>query len=311
MTEPGTTTSGAGRQTVLVIDDDEDIHALVEARLRPENVEVRTARDARAGLQEARRAPPDLILLDLGLPDSTGLELFRSIQACRELAEVPVIFLSGTADVGVKVQAFDAGAADYVTKPFDAVELRARVRATLRAKRYRDLLATRAQLDGLTGLWNRAYFDQRLGDEVAAAVRHERRLSLIMVDIDHFKTLNDAHGHPFGDLVLRRVADALLTCLRAGDAACRYGGDEFGLILREADAAAAAAAAERTRLAIGALDFRPAVDNPAITASLGYASNELLTDPRNFTAAELIAAADAAMYGAKRGGRNRISHAHG
>ncbi len=296
-------------QSVLVVDDAGDIHDLVEARLRPEGVAIQHAFDAERALAAARASRPDLVLLDLELPGASGLELCRRFKADPDLAAIPVIFLTGTVDVDVKVQAFDAGAIDYVVKPFDAVELRARVRSALRTKRYQDLLATRAQLDGLTGLWNRAYFDERLDEEAAHALRHRRPLGLVLLDVDHFKKLNDAHGHPFGDLVLRRVADVLASTARRGEIPCRYGGEEFGVILRDTDAAGAAVVAERLRARIEALGVTNGGVAVPVTASVGYGAPEDLPDPGAWAPADLVIAADAALYAAKRAGRNRIHRA--
>src|SRR5262245_45435509 len=190
------------RQGVLVIDDSELIHDVLAVRLRPEEVLLHRATSAADGVARARELAPDLILLDLTLPDATGFEVLRRLKEDPATAQVPVIFLTAAADTEAKVKAFDAGAVDYVTKPFQVAELRARVRAALRTKRYQDLLATRAQIDGVTGLWNRAYLDQRLAEETAALRRHQRPFALLMIDLDGFKELNDAHGHPFGDRVL-------------------------------------------------------------------------------------------------------------
>jgi diguanylate cyclase (GGDEF)-like protein len=288
---------------VLVIDDSQDIHDLVGARLKSEGVSLRAALDAAEGLRAAAEHRPDLILLDLDLAGSSGIEVCRALKADPDLAVAPVIFLTGTVDVATKVQAFDAGAVDYITKPFDSVELKARVRSALRTKRLHDLLATRAQLDGLTGLWNRAYFDARLADEVAFAGRQGRPVALVLLDVDHFKRINDTHGHPFGDTVLRAVAEALTGELRRGEAACRYGGEEFGVILREADLAGAEAVAERLRRAVEGLALVNGTRPVPVTASFGVASG----GPGSMPApAQLLAEADRTLYRAKQEGRNRV-----
>lgn len=296
-------------QSVLVIDDSQDIHDLIELELRPEAVRIYHAFNANAALVSIRLDRPDLLLLDIALPGQSGLELCRQLKADPDLSAIPVIFLTATVDVGVKVQAFEAGATDYVTKPFDVVELRARVRAALRTKRSQDLLATRAQFDGLTGLWNRYYFDSRLEGEALLALRHGWPLSLILLDLDHFKRLNDHYGHPFGDLALRRVADTLRSTLRRGEIVCRYGGEEFGIILREANVAQAEVAAERVRAQIAGLELVNGTEQVRITASLGVGSSELLQEPQRFSPVALVAAADEALYAAKRTGRNRICRA--
>jgi two-component system, cell cycle response regulator len=293
-------------QRVLVIDDAEDIHDLVEVRLRDEQVEVRHAFDAESGLAAARHERPDLVLLDLDLPGRTGLEVCRELMADPSLAATPVIVLTGTATIESKVQAFEAGAIDYVTKPFDAVELKARVRSALRTKRYHDLLATRAQLDGLTGLWNRAFFDARLAEDVATGARYGREVALLLVDIDHFKAVNDRCGHPFGDAVLRQVADAIAGCLRTGDVACRYGGEEFGLILREADPGGATAAAERVRATVAGLVLTHGGVRVRVTVSVGHATTARLALAGPVTPQALLEAADRGLYLAKRAGRDRV-----
>jgi len=291
-------------QSVLVIDDAQDIHDLVEARLRAEGVRIWHALDARTGIALARERRPDPSLLDLDLADASGLDVCRELKADPELAAVPVIILTGTVDVPTKVRAFDAGAIDYVTKPFDAIELRARVRAALRTKRYQDLLATRAQIDPLTGLWNRAYFDARLAEDVTTAARHQRPLGLMMIDVDHFKAINDDYGHPFGDGVLRMVATTIAGALRAGDVACRYGGEEFGVILRETTAQAAVSLAERVRDTV-ARALLGAPETPVhVTVSIGCSGTDLF--PGCATAETVLAAADRGLYAAKRTGRNRV-----
>jgi two-component system cell cycle response regulator len=292
-------------QTILVIDDAEDVHDLVRVRLHAEGIQIRHALDPDSALAIAVDAPPDLILLDLDLPGKSGLEVCALLRADPRLAEIPVIFLTGTVDVATKVRAFEAGAVDYVTKPFDAIELRARVGAALRIKRYLDLLATRARLDGLTGLWNRAYFEDRLAEDLAAAARYQRDLALLVIDVDRFKSLNDRFGHPFGDLVLRKIAEAIAGGLRPGDVACRLGGDELAAILREADREAALASGQRIRAAIAALDLRHGDQRVEVTVSIGAAA----THDGQADAATLMAAADRALYTAKRRGRNQVADA--
>lgn len=291
-------------QSVLVIDDSHDVHRLLDARLRPEGLIVHHAFDAEDGLAKARHLQPDLILLDITMPDTTGFQVCQQLKADPGTADLPVIFLSAAEAAYAKVQGLDLGAVDFVTKPFEVAELKARVRAALRTKRCHDLLASRAQIDALTGLWNRAYFNQRLSDELAAARRYRRSVSLVMMDLDHFKQMNDLYGHPFGDRVLQSVGEVLTATLRSTDAPCRYGGEEFGLILAETDAKGAEFTVRRVQDQLAAIDLN-LVDRVPVTASFGLAAHEHLAGEQ-LTVDALVAAADDALYAAKRAGRNRL-----
>jgi len=297
------------RPVVLVIDDSQDIHDILAVRLQPEQVDLHGAREAQDGLVRARALVPDLVLLDIDMPNMTGFELCQRLKADPVTAAVPIIFLTGATEVYTKVQGFDLGAVDYVTKPFQPAELRARVRAALRTKRYHDLLATRAQIDGLTGLWNRAYFDRRLREEALAAVRYQRAVSLVMLDLDHFKRLNDDHGHPFGDRVLQAVGEVLWCELRAVDAPCRYGGEELGLILTHTDLDGAMVVGERVRSAIAGMGIRHKGAPVHVTASVGVSATSLVPADQAVTAETLIDLADQALYRAKRAGRDRVERA--
>jgi diguanylate cyclase (GGDEF)-like protein len=265
------------------------------------------ALDAEAGLAIARQRRPDLVLLDLDLPGRSGLDLCKELRGDAELSSIPVIFLTGTVDVATKVRAFDAGAVDYVTKPFDAVELKARVRAALRTKRLLDLLASRAQLDGLTGLWNRSYFDARLADAIAAFQRHYRGAGVLLVDVDRFRELSESAGHPFGDAVLRAIAEAVTAPLRAGDIACRYGGEVIAIILHEIDRTGAAIVAERLRARVHALELAHAGRRVSVTVSIGYATSDMLLEKKPLTAEWLVATADRGVYISRRAGGNHTS----
>lgn len=297
------------RQCVLVVDDSEDIHRLVEARLRSEQVTLLHAPDADRALDIARRELPDLILLDLDMPGTDGLTLCRILKEDDELRHIPVIFLTGTLDVETKVKAFDLGAADYVTKPFDSIELKARVRAALRTKRYHDLLTTKARIDALTGLWDRGYLDGQLSAEVSLFRRSGLPVSVLMLDIDHFKSINDTFGHPFGDLVIQQVARVINRMSRASDVACRYGGEEFCVILRNTTLDDAGLLADRIRRGIAALSFSAPNGAVAVTVSIGVSGSDALASGEGLTGQALIEAADKALYAAKSNGRNRVESA--
>jgi two-component system, cell cycle response regulator len=297
-------------QIVLAIDDSPDIHRLLEVRLRPEGLVLQHALSSEEGLAKALAIKPDLILLDVDMPLLSGFEVCQRLKDDPVTASIPVIFLTGASAVQTKVQGFDLGAVDYVVKPFEPAELRARVRAALRTKRFQDLLAARSHVDGLTGVWNRTYFNQRFGEEIAAAKRYGRVVSLIMLDLDHFKGHNDSFGHPFGDQVLQAVGDILHAVLRATDAPCRFGGEEFALILTETDEHGAQVTAERVRRQIEQCEFRPKDRQIHVTASLGLASSAIF-DAKSLDVPSLLIAADDALYRAKHEGRNRVCVAKG
>ena len=296
-------------QTVLAIDDSPEIHQLLKVRLKNLDVILSHADCGFDGFEQALASNPDLILLDVMMPDASGFDICRKLKATTETRNIPVIFLTGASDVDQKVLGFDVGAVDYIQKPFDSAELNARVRAALRTKRFQDMLAQRAMIDGLTGLWNRAHFDQRMHEEVAAAARYDRPLSLIMMDVDKFKNLNDNHGHPFGDEVLQAVGDVLQDSARTSDWPCRYGGEEFGLILRETDLEGANIMAERVREEIESLHLRNKSQLVSVTASFGVVSSTLCMNPCDLSSKWMIESADRALYASKEGGRNRVSTA--
>lgn len=285
--------------TLLVIDDSPDIHRLLAARLRTEGWTLLGAESAMEGIAMVEACPPSLILLDVDMPAIDGFEALRVLKSSPATINVPVIIISANSSAQDKVMGLDLGAIDYVAKPFDFSELRARIRVALRTQRLMEMLSKHAHIDGLTGLWNRAHFDARLGEHVAVARRTAQPLSLVLCDLDRFKSINDTFGHPSGDVVLQRFATILTETLRESDIACRYGGEEFVVILPNATPEQAAAVMERARIALAAERWKRHPERP-VTASFGVAPVS------EAGAAEAIVAADAALYRAKSGGRNRI-----
>ena len=291
---------------LLAIDDSELIHRLLQVRLAGERLELHSALSAKDGLRLAKELNPAVILLDITLDEMDGFELLSRLKQDPITHDIAVIFISATSDTMDRVRGLDLGAVDFIIKPFEVVELKARVRSALRMQHLVRMLEHRAQIDGLSGLWNRRYFDQRLQQEWSEAVRHDRPLSLVMCDIDRFKRLNDQFGHPFGDGVIERVAN-ILTSGRGSDIVCRYGGEEFGMILPSTPLERAQEVAERHRQAIEAQVW-PGHTDLITTSSFGVADLQLL--PEGSTPDELVRAADAALYRAKQSGRNRVDCAH-
>jgi diguanylate cyclase (GGDEF)-like protein len=288
------------KSKVLMIDDAKMMHAVVKARLAAEEVELHSAFDGRAGIELAAAVQPDIILLDVEMPDPNGFEVCRMLKDHTDLSNIPVIFLTGAGSTEQKVRGLNLGAIDYVTKPFDAAELQARVAAGLRMKELLDLLSRKAMIDGLTGLYNRGYLNQRLAEEIAHASRHNRPLACLMLDVDHFKSVNDTHGHGFGDLVLKEIGGVIQQVSRREDVACRYGGEEFAILARETTGGAAMQFAERLRAGIEAAVCHRGRISVKVTCSLGVSEFVAGVD-------DLVDRADKALYRSKQAGRNRVT----
>lgn len=287
---------------VLVIDDSIDVHRLLSARLRGEPIELSMAVSGEEGLRRAEETRPAVVLLDLDMPGMDGFEVLRELKDRPATRDTPVIVLSGLNSSQDKVTAFDLGAQDYVTKPFDLTELRVRLRAALRLSRLLGMLAQHAQVDGLTGLWNRRYFDTRWAEEIAGATRHNRPLSIAILDLDHFKSINDMFGHPAGDAVLEGFAGLLREERRATDIACRFGGEEFSLIMPDTAPRDAAVVCDRLRTKLETLKWTRHPER-AVTVSVGIAGSD---GAAAVTAGAWLEAADKNLYEAKRSGRNRV-----
>jgi two-component system cell cycle response regulator len=291
------------RPAVLVVDAVEDVHRVLRAGLGLEEVEVVSARTGAEGLDAALRHCPAAVLLDLELPDMSGRDVLVRLKDDARTGHLPVIILSAAASPRDKADLFELGAHDYVPKPFDMVELRMRVRAAVRLQRLLEWLSKRAQIDGLTGLWNRAYFDRRFPEEVARAARHAYPLSLAMIDIDHFKSINDTYGHPAGDAVLQGIGAILLRECRQSDIACRYGGEEIAIVMTDTCPGDARVLCDRLRRSILEATWRR-LPGREVTVSVGVAGTSARTD---VAVDQWIDAADQSLYGAKRGGRNRVN----
>jgi diguanylate cyclase (GGDEF)-like protein len=287
-------------QKILVIDDSVAIHSLLQARLSAEPVELHFESEGEAGLARAVVLQPDLILLDIDMPAPDGFEVCRRLMAEPKTMQIPVVFLTGDASTEQKIRGLELGATDYITKPFEPAELRARIRSTLRTKYLMDLLSRKALVDGLTGLWNRVYFESRLTAEIACCRTSRRPYSCLMVDLDRFKELNDQYGHLFGDEVLRGIGHLLGDICRGDDVACRYGGEEFVVLACNTSCDQAALLAERIRSAIERQVFLHKGEPVQVTCSIGVADLRCSPPP------SVVELADKALYRAKNDGRNRV-----
>jgi diguanylate cyclase (GGDEF)-like protein len=305
------------RARILVVDDSRtQLEWLVEVLVR-EGHEVKTATDGKEAIRLVKSEPFDLVLLDQILPDMSGLEVLRIVKARGEgEGFIPVIILSVKSDLDSKVTGLRIGADDFLAKPFAEAEILARCAAMLRIKSLQDQLrAAQRELqeksitDGLTGLRNRRFFEERLHEEFRRAQRYADPVSLIMIDLDHFKQVNDRYGHPMGDLVLREAAQLLRHSTRDPDICARYGGEEFAVVLPKTHLTGALAVAERIWRALGAKVYEtPAHHGPTrtqirVTASIGIA----FYPSKDIASPELLVKfADEALYQAKRSGRNTI-----
>ncbi len=292
---------------ILVVDDSvtirEKLRALIAGAM-PE-AEVLQATNGIDALQLADKHLPDLITMDIQMPEMTGYEALRILQTRERTKTIPVIFLTGTFQESEDIiRGLELGAVEYVTKPINDHVFLARMKVMLRLKAYQERILTMSLQDPLTECYNRRYLMQRLREEFNRCVRAQNPIAGIMIDLDHFKSINDAYGHDTGDAVLLRAVSALKVAIRTYDVLARYGGEEFFLLLPNTDAASARTIGERMRKMIEQLSVSAGTDQVRFTASFGvagFAPGELPKNPES-----LLKRADEALYRAKEEGRNRV-----
>jgi diguanylate cyclase (GGDEF)-like protein len=303
--------------SILLVDDDAASIKLLRRALA-ELGQLRFATSGPDALRLARAAVPDLVLLDVEMPGMDGFDVCRLMKAAPELHDVPIIFITSHDGMEQEVTGLTLGAADFISKPLRAALVVARVRTQLAMKAMSDALRQAAATDALTGIANRRQFDGVLLAEWRRAQRSDAPLSLLMIDVDHFKAYNDRDGHPSGDRCLAAIATAMRAATyRSSDLLARYGGEEFGLLLPETDSAGAWTVGQRLLHGIAALGLPHALSTVAehVTVSVGITTCEdpggagdPAPDPYGApprSAADLVAAADHALYAAKRAGRGR------
>ncbi|MEQ9330146.1 PleD family two-component system response regulator [Thalassobaculum sp.] len=291
---------------ILIVDDDPANIDLLAAILE-EDGEILFATSGNAALAMAESERPDIVLLDVVMPDLDGYEVCRRLKDNPATAQIPVVFITALDQETDEEAGLAAGAVDYVAKPISAPITRARVRTHMELKRHRDHLAELAYLDGLTGVANRRRFDEYAELEWRRARRHGRPVSVLMVDVDQFKHFNDHYGHQAGDACLQKVAAVLGGLVnRPADLLARYGGEEFVCVLPETPAEGARVLAERMRAAVEGLGIAHDGAGAAgcVTISIGVAT--AVVDASS-TLEDTLARADAQLYRAKSAGRNRVS----
>lgn len=291
---------------ILVVDD-VPVKRQLLARLLQKDYSVLEAENGATALHMAFEHRPDLILLDVMMPDMNGYEVIRHLKNDARTAQIEVIFITGLDSPEDEARGLKVGASDYISTPFDAEVVRARVALQLRTLQQRRILEALAHVDELTAIPNRRCLDRTLRAELSRAGRSGQPISLAMLDVDHFKQYNDHYGHGMGDRVLQAIATVLHDGLqRPGDLAARYGGEEFVLVLPDTPLSGACAVARRLLQAIEALQIRHECSpvSPHVTVSIGVVSTAGLYPL--ITPEALMSRADACLYLAKAEGRNRV-----
>ena len=293
---------------ILVVDDDSENRSLIVETLVGERYEVDSAESGQEAIQKIEDFKPELVMLDYNMPGLSGLETLNLLR--KKEIYTAVIFVSANSDQKLVVNCLGAGADDYIRKPFNVGELLARIRVRFRNKDVYDELevANRklrelAERDDVTGLYNMRFIYQKIEAELKRAKRYSNRVGVIMMDLDHFKSVNDEFDHLFGSFVLKEIGKLITRNMREVDFAARYGGDEFLMVLPSTDPSGIREFTERIRSVIEKHVCTDGRNRFSRTASLGFA----LTEPtEEITAKELVRRADHALYEAKETGRNRV-----
>ena len=286
-------------KAIILIVDDVSINLQALALILKDDYRIKVASSGAQALTLAEQEPlPDLILLDVQMPVINGYDVLKLLQENRETAQIPIIFVTGKDSEDDEEYGLSLGAVDYIVKPIRPSIVKARVKTQIMIKQQRDLLTKMATTDHLTGLYNRHYMSDMLSKKVARVKRHGEALSVIIVDIDHFKNVNDTFGHLIGDIILKEVGKVLLDSARKEDIAARFGGEEFILILDNCSLEDAQRKAQGLRKQIEALHPQEI----AITASFGVAQLDESIEKYE----DLLKNADKALYRAKEEGRNQV-----
>ncbi len=296
---------------ILIVDDVEDNLEILGDLLTFDGYNVKAARSGEAALKLAQESRPDLILLDILMPGMDGFEVCSRLKADDRTKDIPVIFVSSMTDIDSKVRGFKVGGVDYINKPFQHAEILVRVNTHITMLRLRKHLEEQnaelerlANTDYLTELYNRRHFFNTAEMEFAEAVRSGNLLSVTLIDLDHFKQVNDTHGHLAGDHVLVHIAHLIRSNCRAGDVAARYGGEEFAILHPSLDRQNAYRVAERIRKEVEATPFLLEKDEIGMTLSAGVVDTRIRKDFLHID--DVLSWADIALYRAKNGGRNRV-----
>jgi two-component system cell cycle response regulator len=307
-------------EKILLVEDSKSQANFANEFLKKAGYETIWAEDGKSAIKAAISGNIDVILLDVNLPDMNGNEVCRILKNREDTKLIPIIMLTVKGTVNDKVAGFQSGADDYLPKPYNENELNARIYACLRTKQLQDELKKNnielenalkkleilSITDQLTGLYNRRHFENTLKQEIAKTIRYSTPLSCLMVDIDHFKEINDTYGHNVGDAVLKETAYMIKTKLRDIDTIARWGGDEFILLFPQTKKEEALIPSERILKNISEHIFS-GLEDMQVTLSIGISS---IPDPdhKNIDSAEkLIHLSDSALYEAKKNGRNRVA----
>lgn len=304
------------KANILLVEDNKAQAALIKEFLEKNGYKVIWVEEGMSAFKIAKTQALDIILLDRILPDIDGNEISRWLKLDPSTRSIPIIMLTAKDAVADKIAGLEAGADDYLPKPFNENELNARIYVHLRTKSQQDELRQKnrqledmltkveslAIMDSLTGLYNRRRFETILANEVKRAMRYQAPLSCMMIDVDHFKKVNDARGHQEGDAVLREIAQRIQASIREVDTAARWGGEEFVILSPNTPKENAKLAATRILKSISRQPF-DGFREGQITVSIGIAS---LPAPSIDTQDKLVSAADVALYEAKKNGRNRV-----
>jgi diguanylate cyclase (GGDEF)-like protein len=296
---------------ILIVDDVEDNLEILGDLLTFDGYNVQIARSGEGALKLVQESRPDLILLDILMPGMDGFEVCSRLKADEDTKDIPVIFVSSMTDIDSKVRGFKVGGVDYINKPFQHAEILVRVNTHVTMLRLRKHLEEQnaelerlANTDYLTDLYNRRRFFNTAEVEFAEAVRSGDPISITLIDLDHFKQVNDTHGHLVGDRVLVHIAHLIRSNCRKSDVAARYGGEEFAILHPSLDRENAFRVAERIRKEVEANPFLHEKDEIGMTLSAGVVDTRICKDCLRVD--DVLSRADVALYRAKDGGRNQV-----